>query len=114
AGQVSKRAPIPKCGKVRIRYGHEFAPQHAELKAGPRQRERRYVVVRAKRPPVDGVRLVEAIEIGKYGAERDQIFEPAAVGGDSAPRSEHRIELDAACLIDRQEVALDGFAWPAR
>src|SRR5215831_18256049 len=45
AGQVRNRTSIPERGKIRIRYRHEFAPQHAELKADPRQRKRRNVVV---------------------------------------------------------------------
>ena len=63
-----------------------------------------------KRLPIDGVRLGEALEIGKHGAERHQIFEPTARRGDSATRSEHRVELHATCLIDRQRVALDCLA----
>ena len=110
ARQVGNGASIPERGKIRVRDGHELSPQHAELKADPRQRERRNVVVRVKRLPIDGVRLGEALEIGKHGAERHQIFEPTARRGDSATRSEHRIELHATCLIDRQRVALDRLA----
>ena len=110
ARQVGDRASIPERGKIRVRHGHEFSPQHAELKADPRQWERRDVVIRGKRLPIDSVRLGEALEIGKHGAERHQIFEPAARRGDSTTRSEHRIELHATGLIDRQRVALDGLA----
>jgi hypothetical protein len=60
--------------------------------------------------PIDSVCLSEALEIGKQGAERHQIFEPAAGRGDSATSSEHRIELHATGLIDRQRLALDGLA----
>src|SRR6516164_8920800 len=70
AGQVRNRTSIPERGKVWIRYRHEFAPQHAELKADPRQWERRNVVVRGKRPLIDIVRLGEATEIGKHGGEQ--------------------------------------------
>src|SRR6516165_3340508 len=35
AGQVGNRTSIPERGKIRIRYGHEFSPQHAKLKADP-------------------------------------------------------------------------------
>src|SRR6516225_6965735 len=37
AGQVGNRTSIPVSGETLIRYGHEFPPQHAELKADPRQ-----------------------------------------------------------------------------
>ena len=60
--------------------------------------------------PIDRVRLGEALEISQHSAERYKIFEPAARRGDSATRSEHRIEIDTTCLIDRQRVPLDGLA----
>src|SRR6516165_12384242 len=103
AGQVRNRTSIPERGKIRIRYRHKFAPQHAELKADPRQWERRNVVVRGKRPLIDIVRLGEAIEIGKHGAERHEIFKPTACSSNSAASSKHCVELDAARLIDRQK-----------
>src|SRR5215471_7031985 len=74
AGQVRNRTSIPERGKIRIRYRHEFAPQHAELKADPRQRKRRNVFVRGKRLSILSVRLSEMLEIGKQGTERDQIL----------------------------------------
>src|SRR4029077_3320218 len=70
------------------------------------QRERRNAVVRVKRPPVDGVRLGEALQIGQHGAEGDLIFEAPACRGDRAPRGEHRIESYATGLVDGQRVVL--------
>src|SRR5262245_56324327 len=110
ARQVSNGASIPERGKIRVRYGHEFSPQHAELKADPRQRKWRNVIVRGKRLLIDSVRLGEMLDISEQGAERYQIFEPAARGSDLASRREHRIEIHAAGLIDRQRMALDCLA----
>src|SRR4029450_5749883 len=45
---------------------------------------------------------------------RHQIFEPSARRGDAATGSEHRIEVRATRLIDRQRVALDCLARSAR
>src|SRR5215469_3299723 len=98
AGQVRNRTSIPERGKIRIRYRHEFAPQHAELKADPRQRKRRNVFIRGKRLSILSVRLGELLEIGKQGTERDQMLQSAAGGGDSTTRRKYRVELDAARL----------------
>src|SRR5262245_41419015 len=38
--QVSNGASIPQRGEIRVGLGHELSPQHAELKADPRQRKR--------------------------------------------------------------------------
>src|SRR5215831_18523091 len=66
------------------------------------------------RLPIDSVRFGKAFEIGKQGAERNQIFEPAARCSDPATRSEHRVELHATGLIDRQQLTFDSFARCAR
>src|SRR5215470_19414037 len=110
AGQVGNCTPIPVSGETMVRYGHEFPPQHAELKAYPRQRKGRNVIVRGMCLPIDSVRFGKAFEIGQQRAERNQIFEPAARCSDAATRSEHRVELHATRLIDRQRVALDCLA----
>jgi hypothetical protein len=99
--------------EIQVWHRHELSPQHAQLKADPRQRERRNVLVRGKRQPIDDFRLGKVLEIGKHGAERHQVFDPTARRGDSASRSEHRIELDATSLIDAQRVALDLLTWSA-
>jgi hypothetical protein len=62
---------------------------------------------RRTRKTPDGIRFGETFEIDKRGAKRYEIFEPTARTGDSTAFCEHRIELDATCLIDRQRVSLD-------
>jgi hypothetical protein len=80
------------------------------LKAGPRQRKWRNIIVREQRLPVDGVCLGEAFEIGKQGTERYEVFEPATRLGEPAARREHCIQPDSTGLIDRQRLALDRLA----
>jgi hypothetical protein len=56
---------------------------------------------------IDRVSFGEALEVGKQGAERDQVFEPAARPGERAAGGEYGIGLHAAGLIDCQRLALD-------
>jgi hypothetical protein len=64
-------------------------------------------VVRIKRLSIHRVRLSELLEIGKHGAEKYQIIEPTRCRSDSAPLSEHRVQIDATCLIDCQQMPFD-------
>ena len=63
-----------------------------------------------KGAPIDGVRLVETLEIGEQCAERYQFLEPPARGCYPATRSKHVVERNAASLIDCQQLTLDVFA----
>ena len=69
-------------------------------------------VERVECPPIHDVRFKEALEIGEHGAQRHEIFEAATRRGVAAARGEHRVELDATRLIDRQPLAFDGLGGP--
>src|SRR5262249_1046262 len=105
--QVSDCASIPERGSTRVWYGHELGPQHAELKANPRQREGRNVAIRTKGLAGGGVRRGETVEISEHGAERHQILETTARRGYSVSHREHRIEVHATGLIDAQRATSD-------
>jgi hypothetical protein len=107
AWQIRQCASIPERGATGRRYRRELSPEHAELKADPRRRKGRHGDVAVKGLAVDGVRFGIVLEIGKQGAERYQIFKPAARRGDTATDSEHCLEVDATSLVDRQPMALD-------
>src|SRR5262249_14947644 len=86
--------------------------QNAPQKARPGRGDGRTAAEEKNRPPIDSVCFGEALEIGKQGAEGDQILESTTCRGDATAHSEHRVELPTACLIDSQRLALDFLVRP--
>src|SRR5262249_14299877 len=102
------RSPVSKQSRVDTRERQDADPVparvlptacRAESRPTPAETAKRHRT--SKRLLIDSIRLGEALEIGKQGAKRYQIFEVAARGSDSATRREHCIELHTGCLIDR-------------
>src|SRR5262249_5300004 len=104
--QINNCPSIPKRGKIWVWHGNELSPQHAKLKADPRQWKRGNVVVSGQSLPKNSICLGEALQISKQGAEWNKIFEPTACLRNSPPRNEHRIKISATSLIDAQQSAI--------
>ena len=99
---------------LRVRVGRDFAPQHAELEAGPGESKGRHVAIAAQPLKVGAIGRFGLAEIRQQRAERHQILQAAGRFRRLAPKPEHPVEVSPAGLVDRKPEPVDRFARRAR